>query len=196
MDAFSLIKSSTSQDETMLYLSNCTRIAMKQYYPDIKTIEDVEDKLDLKSLYIVLDVAAGIKIGQQDDKPISKQATESGPTWDDLDLAKLEAEVFLLGIWKDYEELETSLSMAELTATLESKRDSDYQEKKFLAGMQGIDLDEKTGKTNAWEEMKARVFSGGKTSNPDDILSLQGVSANRAGFGIGMGLDYEDLTKK
>lgn len=196
MDAFSLIKMSTSEDETILYLSNCARIAMKQYHPSIKTIDDVEDSLDLASVYRVLDVAAGIKIGQESKEPVKKQATDSGPTWDDLDLAKLESEVFLLGIWKDYEELESSLSMAELTATLESKREADYQEKKFLAGMQGIDLDEQSGKSNAWEEMKARVFSGGKAQDSNDIISLQGASASSAGFGIGMGLDYEDLTKK
>ena len=38
----------------------------------------------------------------------------------------------------------------------------------------------------------ARVCSGGKTDNPDDILAYQGVTAAKAGFGIGMGLDYED----
>jgi hypothetical protein len=39
--------------------------------------------------------------------------------------------------------------------------------------------------------MKARVFSGGATDNPDDILALQGQNAQKAGFGIGMGLGYE-----
>jgi hypothetical protein len=40
--------------------------------------------------------------------------------------------------------------------------------------------------------MKARVFSGGATSDSNDVLSLQGQNARKAGFGIGMGLDYED----
>jgi len=44
--------------------------------------------------------------------------------------------------------------------------------------------------------MKARVFSGGKAQGSNDILAYQGANANKAGFGIGMGLDYEDLTKK
>jgi hypothetical protein len=39
--------------------------------------------------------------------------------------------------------------------------------------------------------MKARVFSKGATTNGNDILALQGMNAERAGFGIGMGLDYE-----
>jgi hypothetical protein len=62
-------------------------------------------------------------------------------TGQSLDLAKIESEVFLLGIWKDYRELEESLSMPELIATLSSRRDLDYQEKKFLAAIQGVDLD-------------------------------------------------------
>ena len=106
-------------------------------------------------------------------------------------MAKLESEVFLLGIWKDYEELETSLSMPELMATLESKRDLDYHEKKFLAAIQGVDLDEQSGKKNAWEEMKARVFSNGQAADANDILAYQGVNAAKAGFGIGNGLSYE-----
>jgi hypothetical protein len=41
--------------------------------------------------------------------------------------------------------------------------------------------------------MKARVFSRGQTSDSNDVLSLQGATAQKAGFGIGMGLDYENL---
>jgi hypothetical protein len=39
--------------------------------------------------------------------------------------------------------------------------------------------------------MKARVFSKGAATSGNDILALQGSNAERAGFGIGMGLDYE-----
>jgi hypothetical protein len=115
-----------------------------------------------------------------------------------MDLVALESELFLLGIWKDYDELESSLSMPELTTTLNAKRESDYREKKFLAAMQGVDLDKQIGKVekNAWEKLKAKVFSKGKTDNPNDIVSLRGAAAKKAGFGIGMGLGYEDLTKK
>jgi len=44
--------------------------------------------------------------------------------------------------------------------------------------------------------MKARVFSGGKTEDPNDILSFQGVKAQQNGFGIGLGISYEDQRKK
>ena len=145
-----------------------------------------------------MQIAAGIKIDGKSESPVKQQAEDSGSSWEKLDLAKLEAELFLLGIWKDYEELEVSLSMPELMLTLESKRDLDYQEKKFLAAMQGVDLDKNNGNSsgNKWEEMKAKVFSGGKAANANDVLALQGVNAQKAGFGIGMGLGYEDLTKK
>jgi hypothetical protein len=83
--------------------------------------------------------------------------------------------------------------MPELTSTLEAKRELDYSEKKFHAAIQGVDLDEKAGNKNAWEEMKARVFSGGKANDANDVLALQGVNAQKAGFGIGMGLSYERI---
>jgi hypothetical protein len=59
--------------------------------------------------------------------------------------------------------------------------------------MQGVDLDKASGKGNEWEEMKARVFSGGQAADSKDIVALQGYNAQKAGFGIGMGLTYEKL---
>jgi hypothetical protein len=197
MDAFEDVKTAQDDLEAMTYLAKCATIAMQQYYPLIRTLEDLEDSMDMPTVYKVLDVAAGIQINKPaEEQPIKKQATDSGSSWDTLDLAKLESEVFLLGIWKDYEELELSLSMPELMTTLEIKRELDYNEKKFLAAMQGVDLDKQNGKQDAWEEMKARVFSGGKARDANDITALQGANAQKAGFGIGMGLGYEDLTKK
>lgn len=196
MKAFENVKLSKDDDEAISSLAECARIAMQQYYPSIKTIEDLEDSVDLPTIYKILDVAAGIRVNKDSEETVKDQATESGSSWEDLDLAGLESEVFLLGIWKDYEELESSLSMPEMLATLNSKRELDYQEKKFLAAIQGVDLDKQSGKQDAWEEMKARVFSGGKAKDANDIVAYQGANAQKAGFGIGMGLDYEDLTAK
>ena len=196
MVAFEAVKDSADDEEAVQLLAECARIAMKQYYPAIsKTVEDIEDNLDLPNIYAILDIAAGIKINKNSDETVKTQAVDSGMTWDELDLAKLESELFLLGIWKDYQELELFLSMPELLATLGSKRELDYEEKKFLAAMQGVDLDEASGSNRGqkeWEDMKARVFSRGATSDSDDVLALQGVNAQKAGFGIGLGLDYED----
>jgi hypothetical protein len=193
MDAFKMVKESNSDDESIVALVNCARIAMKQFFPEIKTSSQVEDSMDINAVYKILDYCAGIKINEDSEEEIKDQASKSGPTWDELDIVALESEVFLLGIWRDYDELESSLSMEELVVTLNAKRDADYQDKKFMAAMQGVDLDKQSGKQNEWEEMKARVFSKGKASNANDILAYQGVNAQKAGFGIGMGINYEKI---
>ena len=84
--------------------------------------------------------------------------------------------------------------MPELVAILEAKNEQDYENKKFLAALQGVNIDSSSSE-NKWEEMKARAFSNGATSNPNDILALQGAAARKAGFGIGQGLDYEVITE-
>ena len=169
----------------------------QQYHPKIsKSIEAIEDNFNLPIIYEILDAAAGIKVNAKKEESVKEQAIESGSSWDTLDLAKLEAEAFVLGIWKDYQELEMSMSMPELMATIEFSRELDYTEKKFLAAIQGVDLDKSSNNDRGqkeWEDMKARVFSKGKTSDSNDVLALQGQNARKAGFGIGMGLDYEDL---
>lgn len=198
MEAFENVKNSKSDDETVQSLVECIRISMKQFCPEIsKSVADIEDNFDMPTIYKILDVSAGVKMNQESEEPLRNQATDSDASWLDLDLAKIESEVFLLGIWKDYNELEESLSMPELIATLAVRRDLEYQEKKFLAAIQGVDLDKNSGSERGqkeWEDMKARVFSGGATTDSNDILALQGHNAQKAGFGIGMGLEYENLT--
>lgn len=191
MNKFEEVKVATNDNDAITALAECGLITMKQYFPAITTMEEFEDSFDMPTIYKLLKLSAGIDVKPDKQESVKEQATESGSSWETLDLAQLESEVFLLGIWKDYEELETSLSMPELVATLESKRELDYQEKKFLAAMQGVDLDEQSGKKNAWEEMKARVFSGGQATDANDIMAYQGANAAKAGFGIGNGLSYE-----
>ncbi len=194
MDIFDEVRNAKGDLEAIIALSKCARICMKQFRPEItQTQEMLEEYVNLQDIYDILDITAGIKINEKSEETVKKQAVDSGSSWEELDLAKLESEVFLLGIWKDYEELERSLSMPELMATLSISRELNYDEKKFLAAMQGVDLDKNTQKGNAWEEMKARVFSGGQASNSKDIVALQGYNATKAGFGIGMGLDYEKV---
>jgi hypothetical protein len=84
--------------------------------------------------------------------------------------------------------------MPELTSLLIAKREKEYDEKKFLAAMQGVDLDKENGQESgqkAWEDMKARVFSKGSSKDSNDVTSLQGFNADKAGFGIGQGLEYQ-----
>ena len=197
MDLFENVKLARNDTEAIERLSFCALVAMKQYFPEIKTIHELEDQVDLKTIYKIIESAAGIKMNSEPEKEVIQQAENKDSDWKNLDLAKLESEVFLLGIWKDYEELEKSLSMPELLITLEARRELDYEEKKFLAAIQGVDIDKGSAKDsqNSWEQMKAKVFSNGKAKDGNDVLALQGVNAQKAGFGIGMGLGYEDLTK-
>jgi hypothetical protein len=199
MKAFEQVKTAVGDEAAISALAECARVCMKQFYPSIKTIEDLEDSVDLPTIYKILDISADIKINEdKEEETVKEQAVESGSTWDDLDLAKLESEVFLLGIWKDFEELERSISMPELISILNIKRDLDYEEKRFFAGIQGVDLDKQNGSRSGqdiWEEKKAKFFSGGATGDPNDIVSYQGANAAQAGFGIGMGLGYENLVE-
>jgi hypothetical protein len=203
MNVFDSVQQSQNEEETIEILAECCRVAMKQYYPEFsKDIMQIEDNFDLDSIYDILKYSAGIDIKKNSDQAIVDQAKkeDNESSWNTLDLAKLESEVFLLGIWKNFDELESSISIEELMQILSITRDLDYEEKKFSAALQGIDLDSQSGKGDGkvkgqkeWEDMKARVFSGGATSDSNDVLSLQGQNAKKAGFGIGMGLGYEDL---
>lgn len=195
MDIFELIKESKNDEQSIEILSKCAQVAMKQFYPELsKSFNDIEDNFDLPTIYQIIDFAAGIKMKKRSDNSVKDQAEKSDMTWKDLNLVKLESEAFLLGIWKDYNELESSISMPELMAILESKREMDYEEKKFLAAIQGVDLDKnKKKEEDPWTKLKNKVFNQGRDDK--DILTFKGDKARRAGFGIGMGLEYEDMTK-
>ena len=89
--------------------------------------------------------------------------------------------------------------MAELTFILEASRDAEYNRQKFAAAMKGVDLDKETGrdkrprkgkKASTFEDIQARVASGGLANDANDILSLQGQYGARKGFMIGKDLDY------
>lgn len=197
MDTFSLINQAKNDDDSILLLLECVRISMKQYYPEIsKSISDVEDSVDMPTIHQILEIAGGIKINDDSKETVKEQAenTESKNSWNEIDLVKLESEVFTLGIWKNYDDLERSISMPELMAIISGRRELDYEEKKFSAAIQGIDLDKNEDRgQKEWEDLKARVFSKGQAKDGNDVLALQGQNAKKAGFGIGMGLDYSDL---
>jgi hypothetical protein len=200
MDKFSLMKFAQSNEEAIEILSECAAVCMEQFYPSIKSVEDLEDAVDLPTIYKILEFCAGIKIDPEDkeseiEDQAKKQSESNEDSWEELDLPSLEAQVFSFGAWKNFEELEESITMSELSQLLETKAEIDYRDKKFAAALKGVDLD-KQKKDDEWEKMKARVFSGGRTENPDDILTFRGHKAQQAGFGLGMGLDYVDLKKK
>ena len=77
--------------------------------------------------------------------------------------------MFLLGIWKNYDELEENLSLDELLFTINAHRKNQKEIQKFQAAIQGIQLPD-------GEEMS--------------IDQLSGTDAAIAGFGIGMGIGH------
>lgn len=192
MDTYINLAYAKDDMESIDILVECVRICMKQFAPDLSTSKEiVEDSFDLQTLYSILDIAAGIRRKENKETDVKDNIEESGTPWKDLDLVALESEAFLLGIWKDYKELESSISMPELSSILKSKRELDYEEKKFMAAIQGVDLDKGQEEEDAWTKLKNKVFNGGRKDN--DILTFQGQKAAQAGFGIGMGLDYEKI---
>jgi hypothetical protein len=201
MEEFDLVKTAKDEDEIIEILTKAAAVSMRQFCPEIDGVEKFEDTFDLKTMYKIVEYAGGIKMDNEENKEemehIPEQAESSSKSgWEDLDLNKLESEAFLLGIWKNYDELESSICLAELMSILEQKREMDYQDKKFTASLKGIDLDEASGKTeeDPWEAMKARVAakaSGIGNGNPNDITSFQGVKGQQAGFSIGKEMGYE-----
>jgi len=84
--------------------------------------------------------------------------------------------------------------MQELTAVLVAKHDADYQQKKFAAALKGVDLDEQQGDSEQPQDFQSfaeKTIAKHSGDNPDDVISLKGDAAQKLGFGIGMGLDYE-----
>jgi hypothetical protein len=75
----------------------------------------------------------------------------------------------LLGHWKNFDELESSLSLDELTALLDASRKKDYEDKKFVAAINGVDLEEQVPVNQ-------------------DIVDLKGFAANQEGFGVDQGI--------
>lgn len=65
--------------------------------------------------------------------------------------------------------------MEELVATLNALREKEVRNNKFLAALQGIDMD---------EDQKQ------EEEDENDITKLKGWRADKEGFGIGHGLGY------
>jgi len=195
MDEFQNVRESIDNSDAFEFVSRCALIAMMQYKPEINTVSQIEDLFDLPTLYKVLEIAGGIsmKAPEEAGESLPEQANhDENNSWEKIDLAKLESEVFLLGIWKDYEELESSLSMPELSETLNAKREDIYNQRKFMAALKGIDMEsEQKKQEDPWEKLKNKVFNKG--GDPNDVTSLRGQKAAKAGFGIGMGLSYEKV---
>lgn len=89
----------------------------------------------------------------------------------------MEGEVFLLGHWKNFEELEENLSLPELQLILDSYREVKHRDNKFAAALKGIDLDEGSQSENQrrLDEIKRKVWVeqyGQKAVNQHEFFEL------------------------
>jgi hypothetical protein len=79
--------------------------------------------------------------------------------------------------------------MPELIQTLKSMQKTESEKRKFLASIQGIDLNEEEQQEGpTFEDIQRRAL--GINASGDDVVSLQGSLAAQSGFGIGVGLGY------
>jgi len=79
-------------------------------------------------------------------------------TWDDYDLASIEAQVMLLGIYKSFEELEDNLTLEEMNLILKASQEQRESDHRFLAAINGVKLDEDGGSAaDLFEEMQREV---------------------------------------
>jgi hypothetical protein len=80
--------------------------------------------------------------------------------------------------------------MPELIQTFKAMQKTESEKRKFLASIQGIDLNENQQENEGptFEDIQRRAM--GINANGDDVVSLQGALAAQSGFGIGAGLGY------
>ena len=81
--------------------------------------------------------------------------------------------------------------MPELIQTFKSMQKTESEKRRFLASIQGVDLNESSNENeggSSFEDVKRRAL--GINASGDDVVSLQGSFASEAGFGIGAGLGY------
>jgi hypothetical protein len=80
--------------------------------------------------------------------------------------------------------------MPEMVQTFKSMQKTESEKRKFLASIQGVDLDESSNNEegSSFEDVRRRAL--GITTSADDVVSLQGSFASEAGFGINAGLGY------
>lgn len=100
-------------------------------------------------------------------------------------MASLEGEVFVCGAWKNYSELEDSVSVQELILTVEAIRKEKYDDRKFAAAMKGISLDDDSS-DDPLAKARKRVAAKRAGLAEDDIVSNPDANINtleRSGLG-------------
>lgn len=95
-----------------------------------------------------------------------------------------------VGAWKNYDELERSMSLPEIISTLEEISESDYGEKRFLAALQGVSMDDNETKETEQEVMERIVATANTLLNGGNPTSQDEIERHKFAQ---MGLDYETM---
>lgn len=85
----------------------------------------------------------------------------------------------LLGIWKNIEELEASITLEELERILDAAREEQYKKNKFAAALKGVNLDEGANPQDRFDEISRRAEA-----------KLSGKSEEELEF-ASFGIDFE-----
>ena len=85
-----------------------------------------------------------------------------------------------MGIWKNFDEIEESLTLRELEEIVTAGREREHRNHKFMAALQGHNLDEATEQSNEDKfnasKMRAQAFLEGR--------SFDEVEFDEIGFGF------------
>lgn len=105
-------------------------------------------------------------------------------TWDDYDLASIEAQIMLLGIYKSFEELEDNLTIEEMSLMLKVHAEERDSDRRFLAAVNGLKLDGEEGDAaDLFDQMQKEVeveLQAAATGKSEEEIDL-------AAFGIKFG---------
>lgn len=89
----------------------------------------------------------------------------------------------MLGIWDNFDDMESKLTLAEFEALLEAKRNQAFQEHKFMAALKGINMEDPVDpNSSTFEDVKMRAEA-----------KIRGVSAESLEFAqIGIAVEGDD----
>lgn len=89
----------------------------------------------------------------------------------------------LMGHWKNFEELEDSLSLEEIQVLLDAQRKAEFQKQKFAAALKGVDLpDPEAQDVPTFEDVKRRAEA-----------RIRGISEEQQAFmDVGIYIEEDD----
>ena len=79
--------------------------------------------------------------------------------------------------------------MPELISVVNAMTEKDFEDKKFFAQIEGIDIDSGSSNGKTFEDIRREALGDDPTTN--DIVNLKGKLAKETGFGVDQGLMYE-----